>query len=113
MNSSPGRDSRITLFVTILTLFLSAALLVGAGVAIADYIQNRSNALKVAADTFKEKIGRINERRLAFFASPFLIVQQLRDQPLLRDPDRSRDPILKMILSSLAQNPQISAVYAG
>ncbi|QPF88484.1 adenylate/guanylate cyclase domain-containing protein [Bradyrhizobium commune] len=112
-NSSSTRDPRITLFATILTMFLCAALLVGAGVTIADYIQNRRNALSVASETFKEKIARINERRLAFFAAPFLIAQQLGDTPLLRDPRGSKDPILKMILSSLAINPQISAVYAG
>src|SRR5262245_38459008 len=106
MNSSSDRDPSITLFVTILTLFLSAALLAGVGVTVADYIQNRRNAFKVATETFKEKIGRINERRLAFFAAPFLIAQQLPDQPLLRNPAGSRDPILKMILSSLALNPQ-------
>ena len=33
-NSSSVRDPRVTLFVTILTLFLAAALLVGAGVTV-------------------------------------------------------------------------------
>src|SRR5262249_7159710 len=112
MPSSSDRDPRFTLFVTILTLFLCAALLVGIGVTAADYIQNRRNAFKVATETFKEKIGRINERRLAFFAVPFLMVQQLRDDRVLRD-SGSRDAIPKTILSSLTMNPQISAVYAG
>lgn len=113
MSSSPDRDPRITLFVTILTLFLSAALLVGVGVTTADYIQNRRNAFKIASETFNEKVGRINERRLAFFAAPFLLAQQLPEQPLLRNPGGSKDPILRVILSSLTMNPQISAVYAG
>jgi adenylate cyclase len=113
MPSSRDRDSRFTLFVTILALFLCAALLVGVGVTAADYIQNRRNAFKVAAETFKEKIGRINERRLAFFAAPFLMAQQLRDGRLLRDPTGSTDAIPRIILSSLTMNPQISAVYAG
>jgi len=112
MPSSSDRAPRFTLFVTILAMFLCAALLVGAGVTAADYIQNRRDAFKVATETFKEKIGRINERRLAFFAAPFLMLQQLRDDQGLRDPG-SRDAIRKMILASLTMNPQISAVYAG
>src|ERR1700752_1607423 len=113
MPSSSDRAPRFTLFATILALFLCAALLVGAGGTVADYIQNRRNAFKVATETFKEKIGRINERRLAFFAAPFLMAQQLRDDQVLPDPSGSRDAIPKMVLSSLTMNPQISAVYAG
>ncbi len=113
MDSPPHRDPRFTLFVTILTLFLIAALLVGAGVTVSDYLQNRSDAIRVASDIFAEKIGRINERRMAFFAPPFLIVQQLRDDPVLRQPTGSKDEVLKLILTSLTPNPQISAVYAG
>ena len=41
MPSSLDRNPRFTLFVTILTLFVCAALLVGAGTTTADYIQNR------------------------------------------------------------------------
>ncbi|WP_354058589.1 adenylate/guanylate cyclase domain-containing protein [Bradyrhizobium sp. RT6a] len=103
----------MTLFVTILTLFLVSALLVGIGVTTADYIQNRSNAQRVAADAFKEKIGRINERRLAFFAAPFLVLQQFYGHPALRDAVESREDILKPLLPSLMMNPQISAVYVG
>lgn len=113
MDLNPPRASRFSLFVTILTLFLCAALLVGAGVAISDYVQNRRTAIRVAADTFKERIGRINERRLAFFAAPFLIVEQLHDDPVLLQPAGSKDAILKSILSSLRMNPHISSVYAG
>lgn len=113
MDPHPDRKARFSLFVTILTLFLSAALLVGAGVTVSDYVQNRRTAIRVAADTFKEKIGRINERRLAFFASPFLIVEQLHDDPVLLQSAGSKDAILKSILSGLRMNPHISAVYAG
>jgi adenylate cyclase len=113
MDPHPARDPRFSLFVTILTLFLCAALLVGAGVTISDYVQNRRTAIRVAADTFKEKIGRINERRLAFFAAPFLIVEQLHDDPVLLQSTVSKDAILKSILSGLRMNPHISAVYAG
>lgn len=113
MDSSHGRNPRLTLFVTILALFLSAALVVGVGVTITNYIQNRRTAVRVAAEMFKQKIGRINERRVAFFAGPFLMVEQLRDDPVFRQPSGSKEAILKMILSSLALNPQISAVYAG
>ena len=113
MDIPTKHHQRFTLFVTILTLFLAVALLVAIGVTAADYIQNRRNALRVAGDTFKEKIGRINERRLAFFASPFLVLQQVYDHPALREATGSRDAILKPLLPSLAMNPQISAVYAG
>src|SRR5277367_2626842 len=113
MHHSPDRDPRFTLFVTILTLFLFAALLVGAGVTVADYVQNRRNAIRVAAETFEEKIGRINERRLAFFAAPFLLVQQFRDDPVIRQPTGSKEEVLRLLLTSLTPNPQISAVYAG
>ncbi|MET4450783.1 hypothetical protein [Bradyrhizobium sp. RT3b] len=42
MNISADRRTRLTLFVTILTLFLVSALLVGIGVTTADYIQSPS-----------------------------------------------------------------------
>jgi adenylate cyclase len=87
--------------------------LVGAGVTIVDYVQNRKTAMRVASEIFDQKISRIGESRVAFFAPPILIVQQLRDDPGLRQPAGARDSVLKVILSSLAMSPQISAVYAG
>ena len=107
------RGTRRAAHRTSRSFLLSPALLVGAGVAISDYVQNRRTAIRVAADTFKEKIGRINERRLAFFAAPFLIVEQLHDDPVLLQSTVSKDAILKWILSGLRMNPHISAVYAG
>src|SRR5215475_10424284 len=98
MDIPAQRSPRFTLFVTILSLFLCAALLVGAGVTAAGYIENRKNALKVAGDTFAEKIGRINERRLAFFAPSFLLLQQFHGHQALREGDGSRDAILKLVL---------------
>lgn len=111
--STPASGPRITLFVTVLTLFLTVALLVGTAVTIANYIEARKVALKVAADTFHATISRINERRLAFFAPVFLMTDVLQAAPLLQQADASRDPILQLVLSSLRSNPQISAVYAG
>ena len=111
--SSPASGPRITLFVTVLTLFLTVALSVGAAVTIANYIEARKTALKVASDTFRSTIGQINERRLAFFAPVFLITDVLQAAPSLQQAEASRDPILQLVLSSLKSNPQISAVYAG
>ena len=53
MNPHPARKARITLFVTVLSLFLFVALLVGARVTVTDYVENRRTAIHVAADTFK------------------------------------------------------------
>jgi adenylate cyclase len=111
--STPASGPRITLFVTVLTLFLTVALLVGTAVTVANYIEARKTALKVASDTFHSTISQINERRLAFFAPVFLITEVLQTAPILQQADASREPILQLILSSLRFNPQISAVYAG
>ncbi|TCU66175.1 adenylate cyclase [Bradyrhizobium sp. R2.2-H] len=113
MHPAPARISRIPLFVTVLTLFLTASLLVGAGVTVANYVEDRKTAIKVASDTFKAKIDRINERRLAFFATAFLMTEQLGNDPTFHQASGSKEAILPLILSSLTLSPQISAVYAG
>jgi adenylate cyclase len=113
MRTSPNSGPRLSVFVTVLTLFLMVALLVGTAVTIANYIEDRKTAVKVAGDTFHSTISQINERRLAFFAPVFLITDVLRNDPSLQQADGSREPILQLVLSSLNSNPQISAVYAG
>jgi adenylate cyclase len=65
MNASPPRKQRLSLFVTVLSLFLMVALLVGTAVTVTNYFETRQTALKVAADTFQSTINRINEQRLA------------------------------------------------
>ena len=67
MHTAPTRGQRLSLFVTVLSLFLFGALLVGTGVTITNYIHTRQTAARVASDTFDTTIDRINERRLAFF----------------------------------------------
>jgi adenylate cyclase len=104
---------RVTLFVTVLSLFLAVALLVGAVVTIANYIEARKTAVKVAGDAFHATINQINERRLAFFAPVFLITDMLGNAPSLQHADDSKEATLQMVLSSLRTNPQISAVYVG
>ena len=113
MRSAPSSSTRLTLFVTVLSLFLMVALLVGTAVTIANYIEARKTAFKVAGDTFHATINQINERRLAFFAPAFLITDLLRNAPSFQRADESKEPILQLILSSLKSDPHISAVYAG
>jgi adenylate cyclase len=111
--STPSSSPRITLFVTVLSLFLMVALLVATAVTVTNYIEARKTALKVAEDTFRATIHQINERRLAFFAPVFLITEVLQNAPSFQQAADSKEPILQMVLSSLKSNPQISAVYAG
>src|SRR5262249_4780231 len=105
---------RLTLFTTILTLFLSVAVLVGAAVTIVTYFQIRESTDKSASNTFGATIERINERRIAFFAPVFLMIQLLRSDPALhQDADGSKQQILQLVLPALEMNPQISAIYVG
>jgi adenylate cyclase len=113
MPTPPTSGPRLTLFVTVLTLFLAVALLVGMAVTVANYIEARKTAVKVAEETFHATINLINERRLAFFAPVFLVIDMLGHAPSLQSADDSKDAPLQMVLSSLRTNPQISAVYVG
>jgi adenylate cyclase len=113
MDASPPRSPRLTLFATVLSLFLVVALLVGAAVTITNYVQTRRTAISVAADTFHATIDRINEKRLAFFAPAFLVTELLRNAPSLQQEDGSKDAARQLVLSSFEPNPQISAVYVG
>jgi adenylate cyclase len=113
MRTTPTSGRRYTLFFTVLTLFLAVALLVGMAVTIANYVEARRTAVRVAGDTFHATINQINERRLAFFAPVFLITDMLGNAPSLRQADDSKEAPLQMVLSSLRTNPQISAVYVG
>jgi adenylate cyclase len=113
MRTSLTSGPRLTLFATVLSLFLMVALLVGTAVTITNYIEARKTAVKVAADVFHATINQINERRLAFFAPVFLIADQLHNVPSFQQADGSKEPILPFVLSSLKSNPQISAAYAG
>ncbi|HTO67674.1 MAG TPA: adenylate/guanylate cyclase domain-containing protein [Bradyrhizobium sp.] len=99
--------------MTVLTLFLIATFLVGAGVTVAHYEQERKTAINAATDAFAAKIEQINERRLAFFAPAFLMTEQLGSDPTFHQATGSKEAILPLVLASLALNPQISAVYAG
>jgi adenylate cyclase len=113
MRPSLPRGPRFTLFVTVLSLFLFVALLVGAGVTLTNYIQTRETAMKVAADAFDATIARINEQRLAFFAPVYLITALLRNDPSIHQANGSKDAIRQLALSGLSYSPQISAVYVG
>src|ERR1700754_1621130 len=113
MPNSPSSGPRITLFVTVLTLFLMVAVLVGTAVTIANYVEARQTAVKVASDTFQLKINQINERRLAFFAPAFIISDVFPNSPALQQADGSRQSIMNLVLSSMKSSLQISAVYEG
>ncbi len=58
-----GRSPRIPIFVTVLSLFVLAALLLATALTITNFIETRRTAIKVAAETFRATIDRINERR--------------------------------------------------
>jgi adenylate cyclase len=79
MNASQPRNPRLTLFATVLSLFLIVALLVGTAVTLTNYFETHRTAIKVADDTFRSTISRINEQRLAFFAPAFLLTSILRN----------------------------------
>lgn len=114
VNETPaGRDVRVTLFATTLSLFLMVALLVGTAVAFANYFQTRRVAVKLAGDTFQATINRINEQRVAFFAPAFLLATVLRNSPSLQSPAGSKEAIRQLVLTTLKANPQISAAYVG
>jgi adenylate cyclase len=113
MNASQPRNPRLTLFTTVLSLFLIVALLVGTAVTLTNYFETHRTAIKVADDTFRSTISRINEQRLAFFAPAFLLTSILRDAPAFQASDGSKDEIRQLVLTSLKSNPQISAIYVG
>ena len=113
MPGSPPRSSRRTLFVTVLSLFLAVALLVATAVTVTNYIETGKTAVKVADDTFRMTINRINEQRVAFFTPAFLLTNVLRNAPSFQTADGSKDAIRQLILTSLRASPQISAVYVG
>ena len=113
MPTSATSGPRITLFVTVLSLFLMVALLVGSAVTITNYIEDRKTAVNVAGDIFHATINQINERRLAFFAPVFMIMDLFPNTPALQQADGSKESVIQLVLSSLKSNPQISAVYIG
>ena len=92
---------RFTLVVTVVSLFLTVALLVGAAVTVTNYIEARRTALKVAGDTFRATISQINERRLAFFAPAFMVTDIFPNAPALQRSDGPREATVQLILSSL------------
>jgi adenylate cyclase len=113
MPGSPSRNPRRTLFVTVLSLFLAVALLVATAVTVTNYIETQKTAVKVADDTFRQTINRINEQRTAFFTPAFLLTTFLRNAPSLQTADGSKDAVRQLILASLGASPQISAAYVG
>jgi adenylate cyclase len=113
MRFPAGRSPRIPIFVTVLTLFVLAALLIGTALTITNYFETRRAAIRMATETFKATIDRINERRLGFFAPAFLIAAQLSDDPSVRQLDGLKVSIQALILTSLTLNTQISAAYVG
>lgn len=113
VKTSAPRQQRITLFGTVLSLFLIVALLVGSAVTVSNYLETRRTAVKVAADTFQSTIGRINEQRFAFFTPAYLLTTILRNAPSFQTSDGSKEAIRQLILTSLKGNPQISAAYVG
>jgi adenylate cyclase len=113
MHGPPPRGTRLTLFVTVLSLFLMVALLVGTAVTVTNYIETRKTAAKVADATFRVTMNRINEQRLAFFTPAFLLTTVLRNAPSFQTADGSKDAIRQLIITSLKSSPQISAAYVG
>jgi adenylate cyclase len=113
MDAPKSHNSRLTLFTTVLSLFLAVALLVGTAVTVTNYIQTRQTALKVAGDTFQSTISRINEQRFAFFTPAYLLASVVRNSPSIQTADGSKEAIRPLIFQYLKASPQISAVYAG
>lgn len=110
---SVRRSPRIPIFVTVLTLFVLATLLLGTALTIANYVETRRTAIRAASETFRATIDRINERRLGFFAPAFLMVVQLSEDPSIKQPDGPKTSARTLLLTSFMLNPQISAAYVG
>jgi adenylate cyclase len=104
---------RLSLFVTILSLFLTVAFLVGAGITAANFIETRQTAERVAASAFASTIKWIGGRRQAFFMPVFEIAELLRSDATIAESDDAKDAMLHLALPGLVLNPQISSVYAG
>ena len=101
----------LTVFITILSLFIVVGLLVGTAVTLANYVGLRDAAAKVAADAFEAKIARINERRIAYFAPVYLMTALARDNAPVSIADTvARQRFQKLVLPGLTLNPQISGI---
>jgi adenylate cyclase len=113
MRPSKPYQPRVTLFITILTLFLFVALLVGTAITAANFVETRGTAERVAADAFAATIDRIDARRQALFAPVFQMAELLRDDAATKRPDEAKEAMLHLALPGLTLNPQISSIYAG
>jgi adenylate cyclase len=111
MNASHPRR-HLTLFATVLSLFLAVALMVGTAVTVANYFETQRTAIKVAADTFQSTISRINEQRIAFF--PGIFADHRSAQRTHASSVRWTEGRNSAVgPGHLKGNPQISAAYVG
>ena len=110
----PLINARFSLFVTILSLFLIVAILVGTGITIINSIEIHQATTRIASSSFDTAIYKVNERRLAFTAPVYLMLQLLRSDPTFQqETDATKEAITQLVLPALKLNSQISAIYTA
>ncbi len=112
-NPSPRSFPRLSVFVTIVTVFFVVVSLTSAIIAIANYAQTRSAAIEVATNTFDSAIVRLNEQRIAFFSPVNLFVELYSEHPAVKSGGRASSSIIQSVIQGLSLNPHISSVYVG
>ncbi len=112
-NTSRRTSPRVSVFVTIVTLFFVVVFSTSAIIAAANYMQTQSAAISVATDTFDSAIARINERRISFFTPVNLFAGLYSEHPAIKGGVQSADLLVQSTIRGLRLNPQISSVYAG
>src|SRR5262245_34972838 len=100
------RARRLTLFVTVLSLFLAMAVLLVTSITAANFVQSREIATKAAVQMFEATIAQVNEKRQAFFSPVYLVTELLRNDRSFRNSTGARETIEQLITSALTLNPQ-------
>ncbi|MEQ8510669.1 MAG: adenylate/guanylate cyclase domain-containing protein [Rhodospirillaceae bacterium] len=107
--------SRISVFVTILSLFLLISVLIGVAITAANYWQLEKTAEVSAAETFAAAIQRVDEKKNALFGDLILVTELFSDVPAVARtrPPLDMDGLLPNLFRALLLNPHMFQVYAG
>jgi len=104
---------RLSVFVTILSLFTAVVLLTGTAITVGNYAQTRQAAFEVASGALDNTVRRVNERHTAFFNPVISLADQYSVDPRVVAGGSDIDDIFLPLLRALQRNPQISGIYAG
>ncbi len=110
-----GPHSKISVFVTILSLFLLISVLIGVAITAVNYWQLQKTAEMTAAETFEAAIQRVNEKKEALFGDLVIVTELFNDAPTVMRaaPTLNMDVILPNIFRALTLSPHMFQVYAG